>query len=192
MKRKPDFFNIKHEINGYTFYESSSDQHSRVYVPRTEDFIEFIDALWSLLPQERRTKYARRNKKMFKRYPWLFVKNRWDGGIWLWDKDGNFKLNWFDYHEGDFLEEVNPHMFFSMQEEIAAELRENAPNSFYYYMIMDIKEKWWTLRWYDSGFTSNGHKIIQKYCDLYEVELGWREKSPYHQEYDEDDDDSNS
>ena len=86
MKRKPDFFNIKHEINGYTFYESSSDQHSRVYVPRTEDFIEFIDALWSLLPQERRTRYARRNKRMFKRYPWLFVKNRWDGGIWLWTK----------------------------------------------------------------------------------------------------------
>lgn len=186
MKRRPEFFNIEHEINGYTFYKSKSEEHRRVYVPRTEDFIEFIDVLWSLLPYERRTRYAARNKEMFKRYPWLFIKNRWDGGIWFWDKDGNLELDWFDHHEGEFLEQANPYMFFSMQEELAAEFKENAPDHFYNYMITDIKEKYWTLRWYDNGNTKNGYKIVDKYCKLYEIELGWRKKSPYYAEVEED------
>lgn len=177
MRVKPEFFSIEHKINDYIFYESESDQHNRVYVPRTEDFIKFIDALWELLPYERRTHYAERNKTLFKKYPWLFIKNRWDGGIYLWDKEGNLELDWFDSHEGVFLEQTNPYMFFSMQEEIAAELHKNAPESFYYYMILDIKEKYWTLRWYDTGNTDNGYKIIDKYCKLFEEELGWTNKN---------------
>lgn len=179
MKRKPEFFSIEHKINDYTFYESESDKHNRIYVPRTEDFLEFIDKLYDLLPMERRNNYTRRNKEMFKRYPWLFVKNRWDGGIDLWDKDGNFKLNWFDYHEGDWLEEQNPYLFFNWQEDLSKEFKKNAPEHFYYYMIMDTKEKYWTLRWYDNGNTENGNKIIDKYCKLFEKDFGWSKKQYY-------------
>lgn len=173
MKLKPEFFNIEHKIKGYTFYESDSNEHNRVYVPRTEDFLEFLDALWKLVPKKKKDEKAKHNYELFKKYPWLFVKNRWDGGVPLWDSKYKLDPVWFEWHEADALERANEELFMRMQEELAAELKEKAPNSYYYYMIVDIKEKYGTLRWYDNGNTEKGRAIVNKYCKLFEKEFGW-------------------
>ena len=175
MKHKPKFFNIPHEINGYTFYESDSDQHNRVYVPRTkEDFHNFIDALYNMLPSNIQRK-IQRNYNIIKRYPWLFPRNRWDGGIYLYEiKNGNQVLtwHWFNYIEGDWLEEGAPYLFFEMQEKLRKEFLSTNPDFIYLYTITDTKTKYGTVRWYDAGNTEKGHKIVERYCRRFKKEMG--------------------
>lgn len=176
MKRKPTFFNKEVIIDGYTFYQSNSDQHDRVYVPRTkDDFHEFIDRLWYLTSKKNKTPKAKKNYEMIKRYPWLFVKNRWDGGIYLynkWDSNKKDKFDtWFDINEGDLFIILDEELFLKFQEELREEFLNNNPELLYEYTVVDTKEKYGTFRWYDNGNTENGHRIVNKYMDLYDAKI---------------------
>ena len=52
--------------------------------------------------------------------------------------------------------------------EMLCELREAllVDNYLYDYTIMDIKEKYGTLRWYDAGSTAEVRHVIRKYCSM--------------------------
>lgn len=175
MKRKYNFFSIERKVAGtdYIFYESESDQHNRVYVPQTkDDFNEFIDVLWRLIPSKRKTREMQQNYSWIQRYPWLFVKNRWDGGIYLTKMNSDELLyDWFDYHEGSDWASVIPFEFYQMQEELLQEFLLINPDLIYLYTIIDIKEKYGTFRWYDNGCTDGGRKIINKYAKIIEKKL---------------------
>lgn len=51
-----------------------------------------------------------------------------------------------------------------MCEEIARELEANNMSDTYH--VLQIKEKYGSLRWYDNGFTEHGNEIISKYEEL--------------------------
>ena len=176
MKNKPDFFNKEVKIDDYIFYQSDSDKHDRVYVPRTkESFIEFIDKLWSLT--ENPTGEEIENFELVKEYPFLFPKNRWDGGMYLYDNN-KFK-RWFDYTEVDWLLKMNREKTLELLKNLGKEFDRNSDDMRYSYMIMDIKEKYYSLRWYDSGNTDEGFRLIDEYCDyISENHLGRLEDPP--------------
>jgi hypothetical protein len=166
MKLKPAFFNIEIRLErlDYIFYQNESPVTDRVYVPRTEDdFNEFIEVLWKLNPNKYQS-YQIRNYNLIKRYPWLFVKNRWDGGTSLEDQ-------WFDFIEGDWLDQATSYLFLAFQEEIRKYFLETNPELLYKYTIIDIKEKYGTLRWYDSWTTKELTAIKKKYCNLIKKDL---------------------
>lgn len=175
MKLKPKFFSIEVKIGDYIFYQSESDKHTRVYVPRTkDDFNEFIEVLWNLLPKEYKTAKTINNYNLIKKYPWLFVKNRWDGGVYIYNIffeeseisfNPNKYNNWFRYFEGDWIYESKPKLFIKFQNELLKELQSYNKDLEYQYTIVDTKIKWGTLRWYDGGNTNKGRKIVSKYLD---------------------------
>lgn len=165
MNAKPEFFNIEINQNGYILYANERD---RVYVPTTKDeFNKFLDAIYSMIDSP--TAEQERNYKIFKQYPFLLPKNRWDRGFSV--SDSSFM---FSYTELDAM----PHPWIAdfglnMVQEIKKAILEYDENFLYQYTIVDIKEKYDGLRWYDAGYTPAIEKVISKYeRRSYEVELG--------------------
>lgn len=163
MKNKPEFFNIEVKIGDYVFYESTSDQHNRVYVPSSaESFEEFIDVLWSLTANP--TEEEKQNYELVKKYPFLFVKNRWDGGIYLYYPKENEYNRWFRHTEVSWLLQLDHDKTIELLDNLVEEFDNHSKDFKYIYTITDIKEKWYTLRWYDNGNTKKGYKLIHEYC----------------------------
>lgn len=154
MINKPLSFNKELTVTGYTFY--LNEQH-RAYVPQTkEEFVPFINALFAIIKEK--TEKQRINFALIKKYPFLLPKNRWDGGLNV-DAPFNFTYNELDGMPDGWL--------FNFGEALVKELsmlltnqNENAP---YKYTITDVKEKYGTLRWYDSGATKEMYKAINEY-----------------------------
>ena len=99
------------------------------------------------------------NKSLLEKYPWLTPRNRWTDEI-VEDYD-------YTYTELDTMPEGWRIAFGDrMVEEIDQELKKF--NYVDNYRILEIKEKWGGLRWYDSGYPRDSKigKIIQKYEEL--------------------------
>jgi len=96
------------------------------------------------------------NKKLIKEYPFLLPRNRWTGEP---SKDYNY-----EYTELDAMPEGWRKTFgLDMCKEIKEELvKYNYLND---YRIMEIKEKYGSLRWYDNGYPAGSKisEIIDKY-----------------------------
>ena len=114
-----------------------------------------------------------RNKALCERFPFLIPSNRWSG-MRITEADGGGyypgnpseipEYDW-EYTELDNMPDGWRKAFGEqMCEEIRAELVAN--NMLDNYRILQIKEKYGELRWYDSGFTAHGFEIIEKYSAL--------------------------
>lgn len=99
-----------------------------------------------------------KNKKLIKKYPFLMVRSRWNdkpvSNIYAWTELDNMPDGW----RRAFGEQ--------MCQEIYDELKKF--NYIHDYRIMDIKEKYGTLRWYDAGVPINCkvYDIINKYEEM--------------------------
>ena len=94
------------------------------------------------------------NKKLTERYPFLIPRNCFSGKV----------MKGYDhsYTELDYLEPGWKKAFgILICEDIRNELIKH--NYLYKYRIMEIKEKYGSLRWYDNGAPGNVHDIIMKY-----------------------------
>ena len=99
-----------------------------------------------------------KNKKLLKKYPFLMVRNRWNGkpisDVYAWTELDNMPDGW----RKAFGEQ--------MCQEIYDELEKF--DYVHEYRIMDIKEKYGTLRWYDAGWPIGAKidDIINKYEEI--------------------------
>lgn len=100
------------------------------------------------------------NKKLIERYPFLSPRNRWDDTI-----SSSYD---YTYTELDDMPKGWRIAFgIKMLEEIRAELIKN--DFLDKYRIIQIKEKYGQLRWYDNGSTNEILNIITKYEQLSEI-----------------------
>ena len=96
------------------------------------------------------------NKLMIKEFPFLLPRNRWTG---LVDDDYDYSYNELEAMPEGWLIAFGYEMIYELRDELAS------ANLLNEYRIMEIKEKYGTLCWYDAGNTKNGHDIISKYCE---------------------------
>ena len=114
----------------------------------------------------------RENKRLCDKYPFLIPSNRWSGkrinsgerGYWPGNPDEMPKWN-YEYTE---LDEMPPGWRKAFGEQMCEEIMEelDANNMVDTYRVVQIKEKYGMLRWYDYGFTKKGSDIISKYEDM--------------------------
>ena len=160
-EKRPSYFNKVKTIGGHKFY--MNDQ-GRLYVPENEENFEVF--LWSLFKKIKNpTEEQILNYQIIKEYPFLLPKNRWDKGLSI-DKDYGFDFTWTEINSmprGWFLAFGK-----QMLEELKAFFMSKDPEFIYKYMIVDIKEKYGSLRWYDNGMPEGGYNIINKYERLSE------------------------
>ena len=105
------------------------------------------------------------NKKLCRRYPFLIPRNRWTDKL-MWDKTDKYFMP-YSYTELDAMPDGWRRAFgIEMCEEIRKELIKY--NHLDKYRIIQIKEKFGGLRWYDFGIpkASKICEIIHKYTDL--------------------------
>lgn len=120
-----------------------------------------------------------KNRELCEKYPFLIPHNRWsgmriteaqNGGYWPRDPDAVPEYDW-EYTE---LDEMPDGWRKAFGEQLCEELKqellkaggEEALNS---YMIVQIKEKFGYLRWYDNGCTEKWYnEILPKYENLSE------------------------
>lgn len=106
------------------------------------------------------------NKRLCKRYPFLRPRNRFDDII-MWEHP---KWDWryhrpYEWTELDYMPDGWRKAFGKqMCEEIRNALIED--NYLYKYRIIQIKEKYGSLRWYDWGSSRKVQDIINKYENL--------------------------
>ena len=121
------------------------------------------------------------NKKLIERYPFLLPRNRWTGNI---PKDYNYSYTELDAMPDGWRKAFGLLMCEDIKNVLIKE------NFLYDYRIMDIKEKYGTLHWYDGGSTQEIADIIANYeyisgytcikCGKFNVDMfddGWI--SPY-------------
>lgn len=114
-----------------------------------------------------------RNRALCERFPFLIPSNRWSGmriteagggGYYPGNPSEIPDYDW-EYTELDAMPDGWRKAFGEqMCQEIMDELVAN--NMLDDYRILQIKEKYNRLRWYDSGFTAHGFEIIEKYSAL--------------------------
>lgn len=95
------------------------------------------------------------NKKLIEKYPFLLPRNVFTGEV--------IEGYNYDYTE---LDEMPNGWKKSFGLQMVEELNEALGDFRKEYRIVDIKEKYGTLCWYDSGCTDEGLKVIQKYEEL--------------------------
>lgn len=118
--------------------------------------------------KERKRRKAKQiqNRKLCRRYPFLIPRNRWTGEI-VWETYHDKYTYPYCYTELDDMDKGWRKAFgIQMCEEIRKELLKY--NFLYKYRIMQIKEKFGELRWYDAGAPRNSNiwNIIDKYTML--------------------------
>lgn len=104
--------------------------------------------------QENIKKSIKKNKELCKRYPFILPKNVWTGELdpeydysfTLWDELGP---GWSEAFGDIYLEELGEEL--------------KRTNFFDYFFILQIKEKYGSLRVYSNGAPSSVHDLINKY-----------------------------
>lgn len=126
------------------------------------------------------TKIKEFNKALLEKYPWLTPTNRWTGkkitdcmngkqkGFWLNDPD---KYPEYDYTYTE-LDDMPDGWRIAFGDQMCEEIHQELVkfNFLNEYRIVQIKEKYGTLRWYDNGCPSGSkiYDIIDKYEELSE------------------------
>ena len=108
------------------------------------------------LVQQRRT--VKENKKLIEEFPFLLPRNRFTGEV----------ISGYDY-EFTELDAIPAGWRKAFGLEMCREIKDCLVKNNYpldQYRIMDIKEKYGTLRWYDNGHPEGMDEIISKYEDL--------------------------
>ena len=120
-----------------------------------------------------------RNRKLCERYPFLIPSNRWSGiriteagggGYWPGNPD---EIPEYDY-EFTELDDMPEGWRIAFGEQMCEELKQEllasgGEEALQEYRIVQIKEKYGFLRWYDNGCTSRWcHEILPKYEALSE------------------------
>ena len=99
------------------------------------------------------------NTELVERYPFLALKNVWTGII----------IEGYDPEiDGTYLDNMPDGWRIAFGEQMCEEIREALLKANYLdkYFITQIKEKYGSLRWYDTGATEEVYKIIAKYEEL--------------------------
>lgn len=98
------------------------------------------------------------NKELCKKYPFLRIRN-----VWTNEYDDTYEYTWLD----DMPEGWRKCFGLQMCDDILAALIESGikPED---YQIVQIKEKYGSLRWYDNGAPEKVHDVILKYGYLSE------------------------
>ena len=115
----------------------------------------------------KKKKQREKNKKLCETYPFLIPRNRWTDQI-LWES----KEKWYYTHPYSFteLDSMPRGWRKAFGESICREIKEELIKHKYLnrYRILQIKEKYGELRWYDNGtpVKSKVHDIINKYTEL--------------------------
>lgn len=120
-----------------------------------------------------------RNRELCEKYPFLIPRNRWsgmriteaqNGGFWPGDPDEIPEYDW-EYTELDDMPDGWRKAFGEqLCEELKQELlKAGGQEALEKYMIVQIKEKFGYLRWYDNGCTERWYsEILPKYEALSE------------------------
>ena len=116
-------------------------------------------------------KTKKENKALCEKYPFLTPSNRWSGkritegkGFWPKEPESIPEYDW-EYTE---LDEMPDGWRIAFGEQMCEELKTELERIgfLYDYRIVQIKEKYGCLRWYDNGISREGHKIIGKYEEI--------------------------
>lgn len=95
-----------------------------------------------------------KNKQLIEEYPFLLPKNVFSGEI---PKDYDYSYTLLDEIPEGWLKSFIPDFLKELKEAL---IKDNFLND---YFILQIKEKWGYLHWYDSGRTELVDKVITKY-----------------------------
>ena len=124
-----------------------------------KEYIEILENNLYLLPDEEINKIVEYNKFLIERYPFLLPRNVWTDEI---DPDYDYTYTWLDDMPNgwrlafglDLVDEI-------YQELVKYDFVDK-------YRIIQIKEKWGGLRWYDNGVPhdSKVYDIIRKYEEM--------------------------
>lgn len=97
------------------------------------------------------------NRMMIESFPFLMPRSRWTDAT---PEDFNYSYNEMSMMPYGWAKAFGYEMLCELRDVL---IRVNALDS---YRIMDIKEKYGTLHWYDNGNTEEGFKIIETYSAL--------------------------
>ena len=115
------------------------------------------------------------NRALCERYPFLIPTNRWSGKRITEAADGGYfpgspdAVPEYDYEYTE-LDDMPDGWRIAFGEQLCEDLRAELEHSGAIddYRIIQIKEKYGGLRWYDNGNTKEGYGIISKYAALSE------------------------
>ncbi len=114
------------------------------------------------------------NKTLCKKYPFLIPRNVFSGkritegkGFWPGSPEAEPEYDW----EFTELDNMPKGWRIAFGEQLCDELKTELDKAGLTdkYHIIQIKEKYGSLRWYDAGNTAKGHEIIRKYETLSET-----------------------
>lgn len=97
------------------------------------------------------------NKELVRKYPFLLPRNRWDDEV---PEDYDYSYTELDAMPDGWRKAFGE----KMCEEISDALTKDG--ALYDYRILQIKEKWGSLRWYDYGATDSVYQIVGRYESL--------------------------
>ena len=95
-----------------------------------------------------------RNKQLIEKYPFLLPRNRWTDKV---DENYNYEYTELDAMPDGWRKAFGEQMCQEIKDELVK------ASALERYRIMQIKEKYGTLRWYDNFNTQKGYDIIHKY-----------------------------
>ncbi len=96
------------------------------------------------------------NKRLVERYPFLEIKG-WDSS-----EPYNYKSTWLDCMPVGWKKTLG----IPLCEELREELIKIDPSLLNTYRVVQVKEKYGTLRWYDTGYYGRMDDILTKYEDI--------------------------
>ena len=100
----------------------------------------------------------KKNKELCKEYPFLKPRNRWTGKL----------VEDYDYSYTE-LDDMPLGWRIAFGEKLLKELKVALGDHLNKYRIVQIKEKYGYLRWYDFGHTEEAYEVISKYSKLSET-----------------------
>lgn len=95
-----------------------------------------------------------RNKQLIEKYPFLLPRNRWTDKV---DENYNYEYTELDTMPDGWRKAFGEQMCQEIKDELVK------VSALERYRIIQIKEKYGTLRWYDNFNTQKGYDIIHKY-----------------------------